>query len=480
MKSFKELGLSSDLLKVLEEINFSLPSEIQEKVIPLALAGKDVIGGSATGSGKTLAFSASIIEKIEPGKGIQTLILTPTRELTEQVSRAFRGFSKFKPLRVVSIYGGVAILPQIEALEKADVVVGTPGRLLDHLSRKTINLSKVKYLVLDEADRMLDMGFIEDVSDIINECPKDRQSFLFSATISPDITHIAKKYMNKPVEVSVESYVDATKLENVFYDVFPNEKFSLLVHLLTKEKSKLVMVFCNTKRNVDFIAKNLKIKGFDALALHGDLSQRKRNQILEHFHKSEKFILVCTDVAARGLDIKQVSHVYNYDCPKTSKEYIHRVGRTARAGKKGKAITILANRDYDNFRRVEEDESLDIKREELPKFEKVFIKMSGPRRDFGGRGRSDGRGRSNFRRNDRRDSRGRGRSDSRGRSDGRNRDSRGRSNFRRNDRRDSRGRSDGRSRSDGRRDSRGRSDGRSRSSRDRGRRSSRRNDKRRR
>src|SRR3989344_3198463 len=342
MKSFKEIGLSQGLLKVLEDIHFSEPSEIQEKVIPLALAGKDVIGGSATGSGKTLAFGAPIIQKIKTGEGLQALVLTPTRELAQQVSKAISVFSKYNPLRIVSIYGGVSLGPQINDLKSTNIVVGTPGRILDHLSRKTINLSKIKFLVLDEADRMLDMGFYKDVTEIIHKCPKDRQTLLFSATVSADIAEIARRHMNHPIEVSVESYVDPSKLEQIFYEVSSKEKFSLLVHLLKNEGSKLVMVFCNTKRNARSIGDNLRRYGFDAMALHGDLHQNKRNQIIEHFHKSEKFILVCTDVAARGLDIKNVSHIYNYDSPKTSTEYIHMSssegrGRSRFSGNRGRS-----------------------------------------------------------------------------------------------------------------------------------------------
>jgi len=399
MKNFKELGLDKNLLKILKEIGFDEPTEIQEKVIPLALAGKDVIAESATGSGKTLAFGALIVEKIKNGEGLQVLILTPTRELAEQNSRYLKIYSKYSPLKIITVYGGVSLIPQIKDLEKADVVIGTPGRILDHISRKTINLSKIKILVLDEADRMLDMGFIHDVTDIIYNCPKNRQSLLFSATISDEIKRIAKRYMINPINVSAEAYVDASKLKQFFYDAPMNEKFSLLVHLLKEENSKLVMIFCNTKRTADFIGNNLKRYGFDALTLHGDLNQNQRKRILEYFHNSEKFILVCTDVAARGLDIKNVSHVYNYDSPKTSIEYIHRIGRTARAGKDGKAITLLSERDYDNFRRVSKDSSLTIEQIQLPEFEKVFIRAPEsrrygrfgriPQRSFGGR--RDGR-----------------------------------------------------------------------------------------
>lgn len=390
MEKFEKLGLSQDFLDMIQEFKFDTPTEIQEKAIPLALQGSDVIGGSATGSGKTLAFGASIIENVQKGKGIQALILTPTRELAEQVSQAIKKFSKHKKLKVTSVYGGVSLVPQFENLKDSEIVIATPGRILDHISRDTVNLSKVKHLVLDEADRMLDMGFLPDVERIIESCPEERQTFLFSATISRDILGISKKYMNAPKEVSVKSQVDPSKLKQVFYDVRPNEKFSILVHLLKQEDSHLVMVFSNTKRNADFLAKNLKQQNINAMALHGDLSQNKRTKILEQFHKSEKFVLVCTDVAARGLDIKNVSHVYNYDSPKNSTDYVHRIGRTARAGKEGKAITIVASQDYENFQKVNHDPKIKIERQENPEFE--MVEVSTPKRNprFSGR-KSDSR-----------------------------------------------------------------------------------------
>ena len=340
-EAFKKLGLNEQLLKAIETLSFESPTEIQEKAIPLALQGRDIIGSAATGSGKTLAFGASIIQNLPRNHGVQALVVTPTRELAEQVGRTLQTFSRFNKLHVALVYGGVAIGPQVYEIERADVVVGTPGRILDHLERGTLSLNKVKTLVLDEADRMLDMGFIEDVDKIISLCPKERQTFLFSATITPDIATMAKKYMRDPVEVSVESYVDPSKLQQAFYDVSQNLKFSLLVHLLKNEQTNLVMVFCNTRRNTDFVAHNLQKEGIDATAIHGGLTQAKRNRIMEHFHKGNVVVLVCTDVAARGLDIKNVSHVYNYDIPPGSKDYIHRIGRTGRANKKGSALTFV-------------------------------------------------------------------------------------------------------------------------------------------
>ena len=387
MEKFKKLGLSAELIKAIEEQHIKIPSEIQEKVIPLALAGKDIIGGSATGSGKTLAFGTPIIEKIEPGKGVQSLILTPTRELAEQVCKSLILFSKYKRLSVTAVYGGVDIKPQERRILESEVVVGTPGRILDHLDRRNLNLNKVKILVLDEADRMLDMGFIEDVKKIIGYCPLERQTLLFSATINQDINYLAGKYMKNPEFIETTSYVDPSKLKQVYYDVLKEEKFSLLVHLLREEHAGLIMVFCNTRNNADFVAANLARYDIDAIATHGGLNQNKRNRIMESFHKNKIYVLICTDVAARGLDIKGVSHIYNYDLPATSKEYIHRIGRTARAGKEGRAISLVSQRDYENFARIKQNPELNIERLETPKFEKVYVRFD----IQGGRGSREGR-----------------------------------------------------------------------------------------
>jgi ATP-dependent RNA helicase DeaD len=416
MEKFTKLGLSKELTVVLEELDFKQPSEIQEKAIPLALAGKDIIGGSATGSGKTLAFASSIIENLKSnGKGVQALILTPTRELAEQVATSIRKFSENKKLNVLAVYGGVRIEPQMNKIPRADILVGTPGRILDHLDRKTLWLKNVKFLVLDEVDRMFDMGFSRDVEKIIRECPKERQTMLFSATISREIDYLAQKYTINPVEIAVESRVDPSKLKQVYYDIPDNKKFSLLVTLLKNEDADLVMVFCSTRRNVDVITDNLMKAGISAKAIHGGIDQRKRISVLNEFHNKGMGVLVCTDVAARGLDIKEVSHVYNYDVPADSKDYIHRIGRTARAGEKGKAITILASRDYEKFGNLVESEHVKISQESPPKLESFRIRM-----DFRKDGGKFGRGQRNSRqgRNNggpRRDS-GRGSRDSRGRS----------------------------------------------------------------
>jgi ATP-dependent RNA helicase DeaD len=399
MEKFANLGLSKELTDVLRQFGFKEPSEIQEKVIPLALAGKDIIGGSATGSGKTLAFASAIIENLKPNKEVQALILTPTRELAEQVATSIRNFSKNKKLDVLAVYGGININFQIRKLSTVDVLVGTPGRILDHISRRTLRLNCIKFLVLDEVDRMLDMGFKRDVEKIINECPKKRQTMMFSATISQNIDYLSKKYTQKPIEISLKSYVDPSKLKQIYYDVPDNKKFSLLVHLLKQEESNFVLVFCNTRRNVDFVTDNLIRIGIKAKAIHGGLDQKKRLRVLDEFKRKGTGVLICTDIAARGLDIKDVSHVYNYDVHHDSKEYTHRIGRTARAGKEGKAITILASRDYENFGALTQSKEIKITSEKLPEIEIVRIKIDSERNNkFNKNSRRD------FNRGQRRDS----------------------------------------------------------------------------
>jgi len=398
MEQFKKLGINEELLRSISEHEFDAPTEIQEKSIPFVLAGKDVIAGASTGSGKTLAFAAAVIQSCERKKEIQALVLTPTRELAEQVADSIKMFSRYHPLEISKIYGGVSINPQINELRRADVVVGTPGRILDHIERRTIDLQNVRVLVLDEADRMLDMGFIRDVEKIMERCPKHRQTLLFSATISQDISRIAKKYMkHDSVEVSAESYVDPSKLKQFYYDVDDNMKFALLVHLLKKEHAGLVMVFCNTQRNTDFVAHNLNNNGINALAIHGGLSQDRRSKIIHQFHEKDVMVLVCTDVAARGLDIQGVSHVYNYDSPNEYSQYVHRIGRTARAGENGMAINIIASRDYENFANVRKHyREFNIERIDTPEVQRVEIQVADRGRGRGGGGRGFGRGGRSF------------------------------------------------------------------------------------
>ncbi len=352
MNLFESLGLDEELLQAIKRLGYTKPTQIQEKTIPLIVKGEDVMGESATGSGKTLAFGCGVLKKVIPKSGLQALILTPTRELAEQVKESLRSFSHYRPMNIISVYGGVSINMQIENIPRADVVVATPGRILDHLQRGTINLNKIKLLVLDEADRMFDMGFIDAVVSIIRTCPNERQTLMFSATISSNVNDIAKKYMIEPKWIMAEKMVDPTKLKQVYYNVERNMKLSLLIHLLQNEKAGLVMVFCNSRRTTDFVVKNLKINKVSAIEIHGGLSQNKRTKTMNLFNGARVSVLVCTDVAARGLHIDNVSHVYNYEIPNDAKDYVHRIGRTARAGEEGKVINLLCDIDYDNFSRV--------------------------------------------------------------------------------------------------------------------------------
>ncbi|MBI2542254.1 DEAD/DEAH box helicase [Candidatus Woesearchaeota archaeon] len=387
------IHLHPELKKAFLELGFEEMTDIQKKSIPLIQEGKDVIGQSQTGSGKTAAFGFPMLEKITPKQGIQSLVLVPTRELCEQVTSELRKFSKYKRADITSVYGGVSIVPQIDHLRYADVVVGTPGRILDHMQRGTINLRRVKILVLDEADKMFEMGFIEDVRRIVSQVPRERQTLLFSATISTQVHEIVQNYMKNPAKIKVQAYVEETKMSQYFYNVDSRDKFSLLVNILKNEAPKLAIIFCATRKRVDIVGNNLTRNGIGCLILHGGLSQSKRKRSLDMFHKNEAKVLVASDVAARGLDIKNVSHIINYDSPKTSKEYIHRIGRTARAGSEGKVISLISEPDHDNFRNVLSDRSIIVQQLQLPEFQRVqFIASErshggfGHRRDFHSRG----------------------------------------------------------------------------------------------
>ena len=370
--SFSHLNLNEKLLKAIHELGYSVPTAIQEKTIPLILSGNDVIGHSETGSGKTAAFGLPLLQKLEHGKGIFALILTPTRELCVQVCDALRGFAKHTPAKIVPVFGGVGIGAQIQAVRTADVVVATPGRLLDLLERG-LKLSNVRYLVLDEADRMLDMGFIDDVEKIIRHTPKHRQTVLFSATLSSKLRSLVHRYMNSPVPVQTKVHVDARLLTECAYMVRSEDKFSLLVHCLKQETSGIAIVFCGTRRMCDKVSKNLRIQKIDAIPIHGGLTQSKRINTINLLHKRGLGVLVATDVASRGLHIDNISHVYNYDLPQTSDDYTHRVGRTARAGAKGDAVTFVTNQDVRDFKIILRDIRRDIPNTPLPQFEKVAL-----------------------------------------------------------------------------------------------------------
>ncbi|MEK6900686.1 MAG: DEAD/DEAH box helicase, partial [Nanoarchaeota archaeon] len=332
----KGIILTPEFEKAVLDLGFSEFTEIQEKCIPLIQQGKDVIGLSYTGSGKTAAFGFPTLEKVVPGKGLQLMVLVPTRELCQQVGKEFRKFTKYRRTNIVEVYGGVSINPQIDDLRRADVVVGTPGRMLDHLSRGTLNTRQIKVVVLDEADKMFEMGFIDDVKKILSTVPSGNQMLLFSATMDQEVMTIVQRYMKDPVKIKMQTYVDQSKLLQHYYDADRREKFSLLVHLIKQNNQKgLILVFCGTRHMVDAVTKNLNRQGLKSLALHGGITQNRRTQVMDAFRDGKLDVLVASDVAARGLDIKNVNLVINYDMPKTSQEYVHRIGRTASAGSEG-------------------------------------------------------------------------------------------------------------------------------------------------
>lgn len=378
---FEKLNIDKRVLSALKDMRFVKTTEIQEKVIPIAMRGNDVVAQSMTGSGKTAAFGVPMLHSIEARRGVQALVLVPTRELAEQVANEMRKFSKYMQLNVAKVYGGVGIEPQINALRSSEIVVGTPGRILDHMSRRTVNFSSLKILVLDEADRMLDMGFIDDIRRIISALPRKRQTMLFSATISDDVMRIARNYMHEPVRISVALRVPKHKLKQFYYDVREDDKISLLLHLIKKEKPSLAIIFCNTKRETDFVADALEQNGAEAKAIHGDMTQQQRMHVMEGFHRGRPHILVATDVAARGLDIRNVTHIFNYDVPNDADGYTHRIGRTARIGREGKAITLLSKKDHESFRRIMRFIS-DIEKIVERDYPKVFVKRRYQERGF--------------------------------------------------------------------------------------------------
>ena len=337
--------MSAELLAEIDKAGFVEASPIQEQTIPLAMAGKDVIGQAQTGTGKTAAFGFPTLEKIDTeDPTVQALIIAPTRELAVQSQEELFRFGRSKGVKVRSVYGGSSIEKQIKALKSgAHIVVGTPGRLLDLIKRKALKLNHVETLILDEADEMLNMGFLEDIEAIISRVPEDRQTFLFSATMPDAIKCIGVKFMKEPEHVKIAAKELTTELVDQYYiRVKENEKFDTMTRLMDVEQPELSIVFGRTKRRVDELTRGLKIRGFRAEGIHGDLDQGKRLRVLRDFKNGNLDVLVATDVAARGLDISGVTHVYNYDIPQDPESYVHRIGRTGRAGKSGQSITFVA------------------------------------------------------------------------------------------------------------------------------------------
>ena len=342
---FNEFNLSADLLAEIEKAGFVEASPIQEQTIPLALEGKDVIGQAQTGTGKTAAFGLPTLEKIRTEEAtIQALVIAPTRELAVQSQEELFRFGRSKGVKVRSVYGGSSIEKQIKALKSgAHIVVGTPGRLLDLIKRKALKLQDIETLILDEADEMLNMGFLEDIEAIISRVPENRQTLLFSATMPDAIKRIGVQFMKDPEHVKIAAKELTTELVDQYYiRVKEQEKFDTMTRLMDVDQPELSIVFGRTKRRVDELTRGLKIRGFRAEGIHGDLDQNKRLRVLRDFKNGNLDVLVATDVAARGLDISGVTHVYNYDIPQDPESYVHRIGRTGRAGKSGQSITFVS------------------------------------------------------------------------------------------------------------------------------------------
>ena len=342
---FNEFNLSAELLAEIEKAGFVEASPIQEQTIPLALEGKDVIGQAQTGTGKTAAFGLPTLEKIRTEEAtIQALVIAPTRELAVQSQEELFRFGRSKGVKVRSVYGGSSIEKQIKALKSgAHIVVGTPGRLLDLIKRKSLKLQDIETLILDEADEMLNMGFLEDIEAIISRVPENRQTLLFSATMPDAIKRIGVQFMKEPEHVKIAAKELTTELVDQYYiRVKEQEKFDTMTRLMDVEQPELAIVFGRTKRRVDELTRGLKIRSFRAEGIHGDLDQNKRLRVLRDFKNGNLDVLVATDVAARGLDISGVTHVYNYDIPQDPESYVHRIGRTGRAGKSGQSITFVS------------------------------------------------------------------------------------------------------------------------------------------
>lgn len=365
---FGNIQLSRKIHNAIAEMGFEEPSPIQTQTIPLVLDGLDVIGQAQTGTGKTAAFGIPIMERISAdSRHIQALVLTPTRELAIQVSEELAKIGKFKRIKTFPIYGGQSIDRQIKALKfGVQVVIGTPGRLLDHIRRKTIKLDHVKMLILDEADEMLDMGFIEDIEDIMQSMPSEgRQTLLFSATMPIAISNLARKYMNDPLTITIsKEQLTVPLIDQFYYET--REKLEGLCRVIDIETAGKLIIFCRTKKGVDELVASLQARGYMADGLHGDLSQAQRDRVMKKFRDGKLEILIATDVAARGLDIEDITHVINYDIPQDPESYVHRIGRTGRAGKKGVAFTFIEPREYRQLKLIEKQVKTRIIRKQLP------------------------------------------------------------------------------------------------------------------
>lgn len=345
---FSKLGINKELVSVLENNRITKPTPVQAQAIPQILKGNDVVAQAQTGTGKTFAFLLPIMQNINTDKEqIEALIVAPTRELAIQITKEAKKLTEVNGANILAAYGGKDVNSQIKKLKgNVNIVIGTPGRLLDHLRRGTINLGKLKYLVLDEADQMLHMGFLPDIEDIISNTPKSKNTLLFSATIPKGVRSLSKKYTKNPIQIEIESKnVTLDKIKQIVVETTDRGKQDALIESIEKYNPFLAIIFCRTKRRTKTLNEALQSKGYNSDEIHGDLSQAKRERVMKNFRNAKLQILVATDVAARGLDIDNITHVFNYDIPQDPESYIHRIGRTARAGEEGIAITFASPKD---------------------------------------------------------------------------------------------------------------------------------------
>lgn len=372
---FKDLHLSKEIQMAITDMGFEEATPIQIQSIPYMLEGKDVIGQAQTGTGKTAAFGIAALERIDPeNKGLQAVILCPTRELAIQVAEELKKLSKYKKgLEILPIYGGQPIERQIKALKKGvQIIIGTPGRVMDHLYRRTLKMDGVKMIILDEADEMLDMGFREDIEIIMGKIPKQRQTILFSATMSRAILDLTKKYQKNPQLIKLaHKEMTVPNVEQFYFEVKQQAKPEALSRLIDLYNLRLSLVFCNTKKRVDELVENLKTRGYLADGLHGDMQQKQRDSVMSKFRRREIEILVATDVAARGIDIGDIEAVFNYDIPADDEYYVHRIGRTARAGKAGHAFTFVTGREVYRIRQIQQFTKTKIIAQKLPSISDV-------------------------------------------------------------------------------------------------------------
>ena len=375
---FKDLGLSEETLSALIQRGYETPTQIQAKAIPLGLEKIDFIGQSQTGTGKTMAFTIPIVEQINVSHNkIQALVLCPTRELAVQVSNEINLLCKKNGIKSLAVYGGESIERQIRDLKRGvQVVVGTPGRILDHIRRRTIKLDDVRFAVLDEADEMLDMGFIEDIEGILSMTREDRQTMLFSATMPEEIKKLSAKYLKDPQIIRINAkQVTVDKIEQYYIKVRNSDKAEVLSRIIKLESARKTIVFCNTKRIVDELTYEIQARGYAVEVLHGDLKQQKRDQVMMMFKKGNVDILIATDVAARGLDINDVDIVFNYDLPLDEEQYVHRIGRTGRAGRSGKSYSFVFGRDIERLRRIEKYARTTIAEKSIPNYNEIKEKI---------------------------------------------------------------------------------------------------------